>query len=35
MHLRAQRGLSEHTVRAYVSDVEHLMNFAGRYGRTE
>ncbi|MGV8976541.1 MAG: tyrosine recombinase XerC [Cellulomonas sp.] len=35
MHLRAQRGLSEHTVRAYVGDIEHLMAFAGRYGRTE
>lgn len=35
MHLRAQRGLSEHTVRAYVGDIEHLTAFAGRYGRTE
>ena len=35
MHLRAKRGLSEHTVRAYVGDIEHLMAFAGRYGRTE
>ena len=35
MHLRAQRGLSEHTVRAYVGDIEHLMAFAGRYGRAE
>lgn len=35
MHLRAQRGLSEHTVRAYVGDIEHLLAFARRYGRTE
>jgi integrase/recombinase XerC len=34
-HLRAQRGLSEHTVRAYVGDIEHLMGFAGRHGITD
>ncbi|MFI2752759.1 tyrosine recombinase XerC [Cellulomonas sp. P22] len=35
VHLRAQRGLSEHTVRAYLSDVEHLLAYAGRHGRPE
>lgn len=35
LHLRAQRGLSDHTVRAYVSDVEHLLAHAARHGRTE
>ena len=35
LHLRAQRGLSEHTVRAYVGDVDHLMDFAARCGRSD
>lgn len=35
LHLRAQRGLSDHTVRAYVGDVEHLLAYAARHGRTE
>ena len=34
LHLRAQRGLSEHTVRAYVGDLEHLFGHACRHGRT-
>lgn len=33
LHLRAQRGLSEHTVRAYVGDIEHLLAYAARHGR--
>lgn len=33
-HLRSQRGLSEHTVRAYLGDLEDLLGFAGRHGRT-
>ena len=28
-HLALQRGLSEHTVRAYVADVEDLLTFLG------
>ncbi len=32
-HLRTQRGLSEHTVRAYLSDLEHLLDYAVRNGR--
>ena len=32
VHLRMQRGLSDHTVRAYVSDLEHLLAYAGRQG---
>lgn len=35
LHLRAQRGLSDHTVRAYVSDVENLLAYAARHGRPE
>lgn len=31
-HLRASRGLSEHTVRAYVGDVRHVQAFAARRG---
>ena len=31
-HLRLQRGLSDHTVRAYLSDLEHLLAYAGRQG---
>jgi len=34
LHLRAQRGVSEHTVRAYVGDVEHLLEHAVRHGVT-
>lgn len=34
LHLRAQRGLSEHTVRAYVGDVQQLLDFAVRQGRS-
>jgi integrase/recombinase XerC len=33
-HLRTQRGLSAHTVRAYVGDIEHLMDFAARHGKS-
>ncbi len=33
-HLRSQRGLSEHTVRAYLSDLDDLAGFAARRGRT-
>lgn len=33
LHLRAQRGLSEHTVRAYVGDVEQMLGYAFRHGR--
>lgn len=35
LHLRAQRGLSDHTVRAYVGDVEHLLAYAARHGRAD
>ncbi|MBT0995724.1 tyrosine recombinase XerC [Cellulomonas sp. DKR-3] len=31
-HLRAQRGLSEHTVRAYRGDVDALLGYAARHG---
>lgn len=34
LHLRAQRGVSEHTVRAYLGDVDHLLNHAVRQGVT-
>ena len=34
VHLRAQRGLSQHTVRAYAGDVEHLFGYSVRHGRT-
>jgi integrase/recombinase XerC len=33
-HLSAQRGLSEHTNRAYLSDVDLLLGYASRHGRT-
>ena len=33
-HLRSQRGLSEHTVRAYLSDLGDLFGYASRHGRT-
>ena len=33
-HLIAQRGLSEHSVRAYVGDVELLLGYASRHGAT-
>jgi integrase/recombinase XerC len=33
-HLRSQRGLSEHTVRAYLGDLGDLFGFAGRHGCT-
>jgi len=33
-HLQAQRGLSEHTVRAYLGDVDHLLDHAVRQGVT-
>lgn len=32
VHLLAERGLSEHTARAYCSDVEHALAFARRRG---
>lgn len=32
LHLRAQRGLSEHTVRAYISDLRNLSGYARRQG---
>jgi integrase/recombinase XerC len=35
LHLQAQRGLSEHTVRAYSGDIRHLLEFASSRGRTE
>lgn len=34
LHLRAQRGVSEHTVRAYLGDVDHLLDHAVRHGVT-
>lgn len=34
-HLRSQRGLSPHTVRAYLGDIDGLLAFAARHGRTE
>lgn len=33
-HLRSQRGLSDHTVRAYLGDLADLFDYAGRHGRT-
>ncbi len=33
-HLRSQRGLSEHTVRAYLGDLGDLLGFAVRHGCT-
>ncbi len=32
-HLRSQRGLSEHTVRAYLGDLADLFGYAERHGR--
>lgn len=34
LHLRAQRGVSEHTVRAYLGDLEHLLDHAVDQGVT-
>ncbi|WP_406023045.1 tyrosine recombinase XerC [Nocardioides sp. NBC_00850] len=34
-HLSAERGLSDHTVRAYLGDIRSLLDHAGRMGRTE
>ena len=34
-HLSAERGLSAHTVRAYVGDVTSLLHHAARIGRTD
>jgi integrase/recombinase XerC len=31
-HLRSERGRSEHTTRAYLGDLRHLVDFAGRQG---
>src|SRR6187431_176438 len=31
-HLTAQRGLSEHSVRAYLGDVDQLLGYASRHG---
>ncbi|WP_315095911.1 tyrosine recombinase XerC [uncultured Cellulomonas sp.] len=33
-HLSAQRGLSEHTNRAYLGDVDQLLGYASRHGHT-
>lgn len=33
-HLSAQRGLSEHSVRAYLGDVDLLLGYASRHGAT-
>ncbi|GAA6526482.1 tyrosine recombinase XerC [Intrasporangium sp. DVR] len=33
-HLRSERGRSEHTTRAYLSDVNHLLSFALTHGVT-
>ena len=32
-HLRSRQGLSEHTVRAYLGDLDDLLGFAARHGR--
>lgn len=32
LHLRAQRGLSDNTVRAYLGDLDHLAGYARRHG---
>lgn len=32
LHLRAQRGVSEHTIRAYLGDLDHLLDHAVRHG---
>ena len=34
-HLRYERGLSRHTVRAYATDIRHLLDHATRMGRPE
>ncbi|MGH3349612.1 MAG: tyrosine recombinase XerC [Nocardioides sp.] len=34
-HLSAERGLSDHTVRAYLGDIRSLLDHAGRMGRFE
>ena len=34
-HLSAERGLSDHTVRAYLGDIRSLLDHAGRMGRTD
>ncbi len=34
LHLHAQRGLSDHTVRAYLGDVDHLLDHAVSHGVT-
>ena len=34
-HLGAERGLSEHTVRAYLGDIRGLLDHAGRMGHTD
>lgn len=34
VHLKVQRGLSPHTVRAYLGDLEHLFAFSTAAGRT-
>jgi integrase/recombinase XerC len=33
-HLRAERNLSEHSIRAYIGDLGDLLDHAGRYGLT-
>jgi len=35
LHLRAQRGVSEHTVRAYLGDLDHLLDHAARHGAAQ
>ena len=32
LYLRAERGFSEHTIRAYRSDLGHLASYAERVG---
>ncbi len=34
LHLHAQRGVSENTVRAYLGDLDHLLDHAARHGVT-
>jgi integrase/recombinase XerC len=34
-HLDAQRGMSRHTVRAYLGDVDQMLAHAARHGRTD
>ena len=33
-HLRLERGLSEHTIRAYTADIGSLLDHADRMGRS-